>query len=125
MCRKYLFTSLLIMSCASGDGGRGSVNVTTMAGSSISGLEAEGAREDDGVGSVAVSETFLLFLERSFFTASPRGASRRASWGVDAAMGHDAEVGGVMGTGTNGVLVWTVGAAGAEVDGSTLPGRRR
>ena len=87
-------------------------------------LEAEGARDDGGVGSMAVSVAFLFFLERSFFTASSSGASRRGSWGVDAAMGRDAEVGGVMGMGTNGVLEWTVGAAGAEVERSTLPGRR-
>ena len=112
------------MSWAKGEGGTESVTVITIEGSSTSGLEAEGAREDGGVGSVAVSVAFLFFFGRSFFTASFSGASRRGSWGVDAAMGRDAEVGGVMGMGTNGVLEWTVGAAGAEVERSTLPGRR-
>ena len=113
------------MSCASGDGGTGSVSVTTIDGSSTSGRVAEGASDDGGVGSVAVSVAFLFFLDRNFLVASPSGASRRGSWGVEAAMGRADDVGGVMGMGTKGVLGRTDGAAGAEmVGGSTLTGAR-
>ena len=120
-----MFTSLLIMSCANGDGGTGSVSVTTIEGSSSSGREAEGARDDGGVGSVADSVAFLFFLERTFFAASASGASRRGSWGVEAAIGRADDVGGVMGMGMKGVLGRTDGAAGAEmVDVSTLAGAR-
>ena len=92
------------MSWAKGDGGVESVKVTTIEGSSSSGLDAEGARDDGGVGSMAVSVAFLFFFGRSFFAASFSGASMRGSWGVDAAIGRDADVGGVMGTGMKGVL---------------------
>ena len=113
------------MSCASGDGGTGSVSVTTIDGSSSSGREAEGARDDGGVGSTADSVAFLFFLERISFAASESGASRRGSWGVEAAMGRADDVGGVMGMGMKGVLGRTDGAAGAEmVDVSTLTGAR-
>ena len=123
--RKYLFISRLIMSCAKGDGGIGSVNATTIEGSSTSGREAEGARDGGGVGSVADSVAFLFFFERNFLVASASGASRRGSWGVEAAKGRAADVGGVMGMGTKGVLGRTDGAAGAEmVDVSTLAGAR-
>ena len=123
--RKYLSTSLLIMSCVNGDGGTGSVDATRIEGSSISGREAEGARDDGGVGSIADSVAFLFFLDRAFFAASASGASIRGSWGVEAAMGRADDVGGVMGMGTKGVLGRTDGAAGAEmVDVSTLAGAR-
>ena len=97
-----MFTSLLIISCANGDGGTGSVNVTTIDGSSTSGREAEGARDDGGVGSMADSVAFLFFFDRKFLVASASGASRRGSWGVEAAKGRADDVGGVMGMGTKG-----------------------
>ena len=77
--RKYFFTSLLMKSCVNGDGGTGSVSATTIEGSSSSGREAEGARDDGGVGSIADSVAFLFFLDRAFFAASASGASMRGS----------------------------------------------
>ena len=61
-------------------------------------MEHEGGR----VGSTAVSEVFFRFSERRFLTVTSRGTSTFGSRGVEAAMGREEGIGGVMGVYTKG-----------------------
>ena len=71
-----------------------------MDGSSCSGGWADAERDGGSVGSTAVSDAFFRFLERLFFTVLSSETSTLGSRGVDAAMGREEGIGGVMGVKT-------------------------
>ena len=65
-------------------------------------VPVDAERDGGSVGSTAVSEAFFRFLDRLFLTVSSSETSTLGSRGVDAAMGRDEEVGGVMGVKVKG-----------------------